>query len=319
MRETNFALRNSKKSIEKAPIVSGAALNVKSMVHSMTLTPVEVKLEKPTLIVRSPEFEKKLDLVRNLNLVSPLALSPSRGPLHSNEEMLTSSQLLMGTDGEDDEVKDLPFATALLNPEHSGMLSKRGNGIFNSQYKERYCVLKNSTLFWLKNKSDEVPAGKIILKPSVSFALLDDRTLEIITPIKTYVFQSANNADMDIWHYMLKKHQIGANGDVFFTRVQLLRNGEFFTKYKNSSIGKRRLIWCSPEADRLFWGDEHRNIRGEILLADIIRIDEGCPHACVQENAFEIVTESRTLELESSSLVIKNALIEAIITVMESL
>lgn len=98
----------------------------------------------------------------------------------------------------------------LSNPDKAGILSKRSTGLFNSSYKQRYCIIKNKVLYWLKNKTDERPVGMLSLTSATGFTMLDARTVEISTKKKNYIFQAYDHIEMEQWVNCMKQIPINA-------------------------------------------------------------------------------------------------------------
>lgn len=263
----------------------------------------------------------------------PLQAQPQSA---SSSETLNTLQAASSTgsllfDDEDDAVSGLPAVSSLVNPEKAGVLDKRGVDFLNQSWKSRFFILKGPVLYWVKKRDDKFPAGMIqISQRGLTFRDTDERTIEIVTPKKVYVLRAENSQSMDEWSQALKGAQMkfkeepavqlpASSSSSFIVAqaslpqeetarlLEIIRTGSMFIKYKHKK-GQDRMIWATNSLDRVVWGDgsDKKKIKGFILVADMLRITDGCFGSNRNENAFTVVGKDRTLELEAPSLTEKN-------------
>ena len=325
--QSSFLLEKPSSTISR-PNSYGTAVDVsvKDIVSKLASNKLEEEKSKerePIQIKHSSDFAKKQAVLMNIHLGVGSPPPPPPAPRVETRPLPNYPKMSPRNDENAEDDGDnalLPLTSSLVNAEQAGFLNKRSTGLFNSSYKQRYCILKGKVLYWMKNKTDERPLGMLHINENVTINLTDSKTMEIVSTKKTYVFQAYDHVELDLWYNKLVTPSCPQGldeEDYFNQKMTLLKIGEIFKKYKKSETPKRRLLWVSANLDRLYWGDENKNIRGEIELAEIIRIDEGCPNAAMQDNAFEIVTLHRTLELEAITKLHKKQFIDAIMLLLE--
>jgi len=246
-----------------------------------------------------------------------------------------------GTEEDTSEYK-LPPTSSLTNPDKVGLLEKRGVDMFNQKWRTRYFILKGPDLFWLKSKESKEPSGMIrITEKGLQLIMPDDRTLEITTRKKTYIFRATSAQEMDNWMAALQKaqnpsdddsvsasqasvnlyKQIELTGDPETQRLmKMVVEGSMMIKYKRKK-GQERMIFCPMSLDRVLWADDitKKKVKGYLMISDISRITDGCFGSKRNENAFTLLAAERTLELETRSLAEKRDWVNAIGFLMKQL
>jgi hypothetical protein len=110
----------------------------------------------------------------------------------------------------------------------------------------------------------------------------------------------------------IQKKAAGASAADAARWTALLTTGALFTKYKYKS-GKKRMIWASPELDRVFWGDEKKKKeKGHVLVADLTAVRHGAEGSKKPERALTLVSATRLLELEAPDQVVKDTWMRAL-------
>jgi RAC serine/threonine-protein kinase len=109
---------------------------------------------------------------------------------------------------------------ALLDAEKSGWMQKQG-GSYKS-WKKRYCILKDGYFYYYKEKTDPNPQGVVDLRGCCcdSIQQEDGVIIRLITPIRTYLFQTVEKFDSVLdWvqvlnessKYSLRQYHVGLN------------------------------------------------------------------------------------------------------------
>lgn len=80
--------------------------------------------------------------------------------------------------------------------------------------------------------------------------------------------------------------------------TDLLVQGGVFKKFKHGS-GQMRHIWCSPNLDRIMWGEDRKTVKGFESISDLKEIKEVMAK---DKHRINFVFQDRLLELESKTV-----------------
>ncbi len=284
------------------------------------------KVEKDKIEKESEERVRGSSMQRKAQgLASLLMKMPMPGAAPPSSATKSSGG---GDHDEHDEPEDdtMPPVSSLTDPDKTGMLEKEGFSAFGSHWRHRLCVLKGDNLYWLKDKSDKFPTGRLRVSDAVSITIspVEQAQIDITMPEKVWCFRAVTSDDAQSWLKAMKMQKVVKGGERKAAAAaasslnkeskdskdssgpsaeeleRALKMGAVFVKFKRKA-GKTRTIWASSALDEVFWGDERRNVKGSLKVSDITAITEICPGASKQEYSITVVTSDRTLELEAMS------------------
>jgi hypothetical protein len=143
------------------------------------------------------------------------------------------------------------------SPDLDGMLKKQGNHDYNAaKYSERYVILKGNSVYYLKTKDDETPAGVVLLDDATVSA--SDRTeleFEIRTPGRTYFFQASAPNECKKWIDAIERnmkeqgHKVNAG---LMNSLVLPRKSGYLTK-QGAFVKTWKRRWFVLENAMLFY------------------------------------------------------------------
>ena len=90
-------------------------------------------------------------------------------------------------------------------PYNRGKVFKRGTTWVNMGENERIFIFKHRTLFWVKDKSEEYPRGRIRFDESFRMKREDAKSIKFKTPRREYVLRAESKCEADQWFCLFKQ------------------------------------------------------------------------------------------------------------------